>query len=147
MLNNQDKIKGSLLHIFCFWAPVYFNKDIVLRFEIRDSDLRNSGLAKDRGWQIRDAIKQKPSAGRHILWFSSAKLAVRHEVEKNILFWHFYRTSFRFLKAHNLRRDQNLFVCVFRNETVVFGRPDPIDWDRLCIIPAPFYWIYNEAEV
>lgn len=46
-----------------------------------------------------------------------------------------------------MRRDQNLFVCVFRNEIVVFGMPDPIDWDRLCIIPAPFYWIYNEAEV
>lgn len=84
-------------------------------FEFRDSDLRNSGLAKDRGWQIRDAIKQKPSAGRHILWFSSAKLAVRHEVEKNILFWHFYRTSFRFLKAHNLRCDgtkTSLCVCL-----------------------------------
>lgn len=65
-MTTVDEINEVMQAFFYIRVSLYL--DIAeLQFEIHDRDLRNQELAKDRGAQIKGAIKQRCSSGRHIL--------------------------------------------------------------------------------
>lgn len=60
---------NEVTHAFFLFSSFIISRHRRTQFEIHDKVLRNQELAKDKGAQIKGAIKHRCSSGRHNLGF------------------------------------------------------------------------------